>query len=197
MTNRAHTARTTSPRVRALRLRRLARRWGVGVALFLVASIAPGAAASDEQPFRAVVSGDDVSLDFTVPAGRCVEMADTADYVATFRGSGTATHLGHVAVEAEHCSDQDTGRYGDGVLTLTAANGDVLRAIYGNGTSDPSEFPTITFADDVRFVDGGTGRFVTASGDGVETGTVDATTSEFTVRMQGRIAYEAASRSSA
>lgn len=171
-------------------------RWGLGVALALAASVGSSAAASDERPFRALLSGDDVIFDFTVPAGRCVEMGDTADAIATFRGEGHATHLGHVAVVAEHCSDLDTLAYGDGVLALTAANGDVLRVTYGPGESDPSAFPTITFADDFRFVDGGTGRFVEASGGGVETGTVDVNTFEFTVHMQGSIVYEAANRSS-
>lgn len=41
-----------------------------------------------------------------------------------------------------------------------------------------------------------TGRFVEASGGGVETGTVDANTFEFTVHMQGSIVYEAANRGS-
>lgn len=81
------------------------------------------------------------------------------------------------------------------MLILTAANGDVLRATHENGASDASGLPTITFADDFHVVAEGTGRFEEASGGGRETGTVEATTSTFTVRMEGSITYRAANRS--
>ena len=56
-------------------------------------------------------------------------MAAVADSVTSFVGSGYATHLGRVDFVAEHCSDLDTGRYGDGLLTIVAANAPTVEEI--------------------------------------------------------------------
>jgi hypothetical protein len=52
----------------------------------------------------------------------------------------------------------------------------------------------IDFVDVFAFVDGGTGRFVEASGGGVEVGVFDVVTNEIVLKMEGVIAYEASHR---
>jgi hypothetical protein len=138
-------------------------------------------------PFKGTMWGTDVTFD-PVPDGRCVEKAGVADALTRFVGSGYATHLGWVDVVAEHCSDFDTGTYGDGMLTITAANGDILKGTYTGGiTTAPC--PLCGFQDDFTFVDGGTGRFAVASGGGTESGVFDFDTHDFWVRMEGVISY--------
>jgi hypothetical protein len=139
-------------------------------------------------PFQGTMWGNDVSFNPEIPAGRCVEMAGVADSLTSFVGSGYATHLGWVDVVAEHCSNFDTGTYGDGRLTITASNGDILRATYTGGfTTAPC--PLCGFQDDFAFVDGGTGRFAVASGSGTEAGVFNIDTLDFWVRMEGVISY--------
>ena len=165
----------------------------LAIALLVLAATAAAATHGNpdkELPFRGFASGDEVAFEFQIPEGRCVEMAEVADSLTSFIGTGHATHLGRVEVRAEHCSDLDTGTYGDGMLTIVAANGDVLKATYTNGVS-LSPPPEIAFADDFTFVDGGTGRFVHASGGGSEAGVFFAATNEWFVHMRGVIVYDA------
>lgn len=168
------------------------------LAVILLAVLATPAGATGgnptkELPFRGTMGGDEVSFNLDVPEGRCVEMAAVADSVTTFAGSGYATHLGRVDIVAEHCSDLDTGQYGDGMLTITAANGDVLMATYTNGVSLTPP-PLIDFRDDFTFVNGGTGHFVAASGGGTETGVFNFASNEWSVHMEGVIVYDASNR---
>jgi hypothetical protein len=139
-------------------------------------------------PFKGTMWGNEVTFN-PVPAGRCVEMAGVADALTTFRVSGYATHLGWVAVVAEHCSDFDRGQYGDGRLTITAANGDILKGTYAQGVST-SPPPESGFTDEFTFIDGGTGRFALASGGGTEFGVFNTTTFATWVRMEGVISYD-------
>ena len=147
-------------------------------------------------PFSAALAGNDVSFN-TDPAAiatRCD--SPFAFSVTTFTGTGHATDLGTVEFVAEHCSLDlgfGPGPYEQGVLTLTAANGDELRATYTNGVTDSTNFPLLAFTDDFTF-DGGTGRFVHASGGGVEQGLFHFFTDDFTVVMDGTRAYDASDR---
>lgn len=154
-----------------------------------ILALATGTAAGDQAvPFKGTLWGSEVTFDPVIPAGRCVEMAGVADALTTFRVSGYATHLGWVDVVAQHCSDFDTITYGDGRLTITAANGDVLRGTYSHGISTAPP-PLSGFQDDFTFVDGGTGRFAFASGGGTEVGVFDFDTSETWVRMEGVLSF--------
>lgn len=169
----------------------------LAIALIVIASTAAAATNGNpdkELPFRGFVSGDEASFDFQIPDGRCVEMAGVADSLTSFGGSGHATHLGRIDVVAQHCSDLDTGMYGDGMLTITTANGDVLKGTYTNGVSLTPP-PEIAFVDDFTFVDGGTGRFVHASGGGSEAGVFFFDTNEWYIHMDGVIVYDASNRS--
>jgi hypothetical protein len=140
-------------------------------------------------PFKATLWGNDVTFNPVIPAGRCVEMAGVADVLTSFKISGYANHLGWVDVVAEHCSDFDTFTYGDGRLTITAANGDILKGTYtlGRMTAPP---PNSGFEDDFTFVNGGTGRFAVASGGGTEVGLFNLNTLDTSVYMEGVISYD-------
>ena len=126
-----------------------------------------------------------------VLAGRCPEGTAFLSYGWI---EGTASHLGRVTGTTEHCSQGAT--YGDGLMTLTAANGDELYASYGNGVSgfDPDE-AVYFYADDWE-ITGGTGRFVDATGVGENRGTwtdMDALlagTELADARMWGWITYD-------
>ena len=146
-----------------------------------------------ELPFKGVFSGE--LLGFNEDAedieDRC-DSPETTWAVTSFEGWGTATHLGRTYVYAEHCSYTTNGvpdgTYGEGKLTMVAANGDILYGTYTGGVS-LSGPPVIGFMDDFTFVDGGTGRFAFASSGGTEVGSVDVTDNSFNVRMEGSIAY--------
>ncbi|HSG87076.1 MAG TPA: hypothetical protein VLA23_12130 [Candidatus Limnocylindrales bacterium] len=167
------------------------RRFGalIGVVTILAFAAGPVVASGDQdRPFKATLWGDDVTFNPEIPAGRCVEMAGVADALSTFKVSGYATHLGWVEAVAEHCSDFDTGTYGDGRLTIIAANGDTLKGTYTNGESTAPP-PVTGFRDDFAFIDGGTGRFAFASGGGTEVGLFDMDTFATSVYMEGVISY--------
>jgi hypothetical protein len=107
--------------------------------------------------------------------------------VVSFGGWGTLSHLGESYLYAEHCEYVD-GTYGEGEITTSADNGDILMATYTNGMS-LSPPPVIGFMDYVTFIDGGTGRFSFASGGGIEMGTTDLGDGSFTLQITGVIAY--------
>lgn len=161
----------------------------LGVVAILALTAGPVVAEGDRGvPFKGTMWGDDVTFGPVTP-GRCVEKAGVADALVSFTGSGYATHLGWVEVIAEHCSDFNTGTYGDGKLTITAANGEILKGAYTGGfTTAPC--PLCGFQDAFTFVDGGTGRFAVASGGGTEVGVFNVVTLDFWVRMEGVIWYD-------
>jgi hypothetical protein len=78
-------------------------------------------------------------------------------------------------------------------MSITAVNGDVLLGIYTDGMSLTPP-PLIEFADVFTFVDGGTGRFVEASGGGVEVGVFNVVANEIVLRIEGVIVYDASNR---
>ena len=77
--------------------------------------------------------------------------------------------------------------------TLTAANGDVLRAI-GTGTNAPGGPGRVTFVATLRFI-GGTGRFTNATGETRVEGAANLFTRTATLTLDGWIAYDASDRS--
>lgn len=169
------------------------------VAVLVTALAAPVAAKKGdltELPFKGTFAGQ--LLPFGPVVGdRCDDSPDgkVAWAVASFEGWGTATHMGKTYVYAEHCSYSTDGTmatadgtYGEGQLTMRAANGDTLTGTYTGGIS-LSPPPVIGFKDYFTFTDGGGGRFTFASGGGVEMGVVDLGDNSFTVQMEGVIAY--------
>jgi hypothetical protein len=169
------------------------------VAVLVAALAAPVAAKQAERtqlPFKGTFAGYLIGFG-DVTEGRCDDSPDgkVAWAVTSFEGWGTATHMGKTYIYAEHCSYSTDGTqmtadgtYGEGQLTMEAANGDILTGTYAGGVS-LSPPPLIGFTDDFTFTDGGTGRFTFASGGGVEEGSVDLSDGSFTVQMEGVISY--------
>ena len=158
-------------------------------ALALAAGAAAPAAIAKDRPFRASLSGWTVS--FGGDASDCVEVTGPGVSVTTLEGTGWASHLGRVDVWNQYCVDESTGEYGDGVLKLTAANGDVLEGTFSGGVSAlPDSGGLSAFQDTYTFTSGGTGRFTTASGSGVENGNYNVGTGEWAMEITGTLDYK-------
>lgn len=155
---------------------------------------------AQELPFRlsadAIVLGQEFAPGFGPPTfgrsdfdGRC---SVPSDFVVGFALEGQATHLGSFTGVAEHCSQVDFAQGGstisDGVMVLTAADGDELwtsyvRVTLGEGQPEDHEFT------------GGTGRFAGASGRGLGHPDCDRSTGTCTFELEGVIVYDASDRS--
>ena len=174
----------------------------IAAVLALVVAASPAGASNGmpekEVPFSANITSTEFGFN-TNPdavAERCGYVA-RAFSVTTTKATGTATHLGRIDLVAEHCSYLDEsgnpGPYTKGEISITAANGDVLLGTYTDGMSLTPP-PLIEFVDVFTFVDGGTGRFVTASGGGVEIGVFNTVENVIVLRMEGVIVYDASNR---
>lgn len=122
-----------------------------------------------------------------VPAGKCTREIPGLSLLWLSKISGTATssHLGTGPYYAELCmfgilTVPDSPPPGNGIplnwyiqtQMWTAANGDRLMAT-GElaGLTTPPDDPNLKFIENLRFLDGGTGRFEVVEGEG--TGIVD------------------------
>lgn len=177
------------------------RRWSMLLVAVLVIALAAPAAAkpNKERPFKGTGAGVILAID-SPNFDRC-NPDNNPWAIISFDGYGPVTHLGMTYVYAEHCSYADrlqdgtlvpNGTYGEGELTLIAANGDMLKGTYTGGISTSGP-PMVGFQDDFTFT-GGTGRFADAGGGGTETGVVDFTLgpmpgAPFEVTMIGTISY--------
>ena len=149
--------------------------------------------------FKAELSGQIVAIT-TDPANvqaRC--NVPSWAYVG-FTATGKSGLLGSFTAEFENCSYVGelpdgtigpNGTYGEGILKITAENGDVIKGTYQRGiTLEPA--PIVKFTDEFTFT-GGTGRFANVIGGGTEIGvsevTADFVGSPFTLEMEGVIAY--------
>jgi hypothetical protein len=83
-------------------------------------------------------------------------------FVVSGAFEGEGTHLGRFHGVSSHCAQGPT--YGDGMVSITSANGDRLDGTYHGGTSVAG-----ALHDTVVFT-GGTGRFDGATGGGDENG---------------------------
>ena len=115
----------------------------------LPASAAPG---GTDRPFKATLAGE-VTFEWpgVSPSGCTIITTNTYS-------TGNATHMGRVEAFWSHCP-AETDYFGDGMLILVAANGDELYGFYDY--SEPAGIPVLTPIT----LDGGTGRFATASGE--------------------------------
>jgi hypothetical protein len=103
-------------------------------------------------------------------------------------GEGTMTHLGRSTMFEEWCSD-GPGVLGTRTITITAANGDVLRGYHT--TIDFIATDPTTFVETLIF-EGGTGRFVNAAGVFRETVVVNEESDSngtFVMSGEGTITY--------
>lgn len=114
----------------------------------------------------------------------------------TTAGTGRIAHLGRVDFSLTHCTHVDFTIM-EGVLTISAANGDSLVLTYtGNVTQyepgDPVALMELSWA-----VDSGTGRFANATGSGEIDGVthVPPAGEGTELSLSGTIAYDASNRS--
>jgi hypothetical protein len=162
--------------------------WPALLLAFLLAIFTTAVQAGPKDaPFRATLTiQETIAEDTSCPSG----------LGGTLSGSGTATHLGAVTMSAPHCATP-TGRgsvaISRGVITFTAANGDVLTADFmGTISPFPDDLQTNTFVGSF-LITGGTGRFASAEGDGLLSGAFSGSllTRIFTGAMaaEGRLGY--------
>jgi hypothetical protein len=107
-------------------------------------------------------------------------------FVVSGAFEGEGTHLGRFHGVSSHCAQGPT--YGDGIVSITAANGDRLDGTYSGGTSVGG-----ALHDTVAFT-GGTGRFDGATGGGDENGVASGnplTGAPIAFTLDGTIVYAA------
>lgn len=163
----------------------------LSITLVLASATPVAAGNTKEKPFQAELHGylHGFNTDTAIIADRCADPLNTWA-VTSFEGWGDVSRLGYSYAYAEHCSyNEPAFTYGEGTLTITGANGDVLMAEYGPGESFFLPEPLVGFQDGFTFVDGGTGRFAHASGSGWEHGSLNFDTGAFSLWMDGGINY--------
>ncbi|HSJ52736.1 MAG TPA: hypothetical protein VLC52_03230, partial [Anaerolineae bacterium] len=112
----------------------------------------------------------------------------------TIKGSGSASHLGKVTLTRTHCWDPDnTLPINDGQWQAVAANGDRVWGRYF-GRLEPALFDeqgnVVRGAISSPYtLDGGTGQFEDATGEGIMTGDFDLLTGEADFLTEGFIWY--------
>jgi hypothetical protein len=96
--------------------------------------------------------------------------------------------MGLLAGTQYHCLNPATGEFTSGNFDYTAANGDHLLGTY-SGFLVPTPDPIIFEITGGFVIIGGTGRFEDASGDGTPSGSVDVTTGDFVLNLDGSISF--------
>jgi hypothetical protein len=122
--------------------------------------------------------------------GRC---SVPSTWVIRFDLSGASDVLGSITGWAEHCSQitwaapgvPETAVYGDGRMLITTADGSTITGTYADGTSGVDASGP-WFQDRFLFT-GGTGRYASVRGGGVERGRFTAMDAPMTMRMEGWI----------
>lgn len=114
-----------------------------------------------------------------------------------FDGTGNVSHMGAMEFESHHCANLSTGEVALGMQVITAANGDELHGTYV-GQLTPvteTEWTCVTY----NTYEGGTGRFLNASGFAGPTATWVTFTSPtggvLGGEIFGTISYDASDRS--
>lgn len=134
-------------------------------------------AAAVRRPWEAVSAGESGFV------GMCAEGTGLLVQVS---GSGYGTHVGRFAVELTGCLDVRTGgSIGLPSGKVTAANGDEIHITMTGSYFDGATGESVS----VYEVNGGTGRFVDASGEFTNRGTTDYVTGAWSNRSTGWIAY--------
>jgi hypothetical protein len=160
--------------------------------LLATATAAPAAAADPARPFTGSwVSAD--GFDFAAPGcppGTFLRFSTT--------GRTEFAHLGLTTLTSTHCTTVDpatlSGAFSQGVIILTAANGDTLRLAEEGTftlTLNPAGAPPFAgaLAQSHWTVTGGTGRFREATGWGTGTSTDNMLTGMQSFVLSGWIAY--------
>jgi hypothetical protein len=140
-------------------------------------SVTTPASASDQVPFKATFTGSSTSG----PGAPCAVLR------SDITGGGHATHLGNFTTVQHHCFDpgDPTGAFTEGFYTFTGANGDTIFGTY-HGNLVPIAPPVFAIVGEFT-IEGGTGRFVGATGGGTASGTLNVATGVPTVMLDGVI----------
>ena len=156
------------------------------VLLTAAACCAPAWAGPTNVPFNArLATHETLSFDANV----CVL------FVGTTTGTGTASPMGAVSLMATDCITPNPRSFGfafsKGKLTLTATNGDEIRASYsGTFLPLPHSIPFTLYTISGTFtVTGGTGRFSNATGSGDLHGIENILTRQGQLDATGTISY--------
>ena len=185
----------------------------LAVALVLALStsvLATHGAPGQHVPFHLDIAGADRPLEmgpgippFITPStfgGRC-SIAST--WLATIDSTGTAGHLGAVTVLQSHCTTfpffepaPQRGTFVDGLMVVTAANGDELWVRYGGffdfyPAPDRPDIGTSLLTYEPMTIVGGTGRFAGATGAFTGSATDAFGSGGNTAHFGGWIAYDA------
>jgi hypothetical protein len=152
-------------------------------------------------PIHGVLSGTDnaVPIDST---DRCYGLQnDDGFYQLHYTGTatGVASHLGRVDYTVDHCTwvndplEPTGGSYGDGSVTIAAANGDKL-VVDHSGTFEFKD--GFSYVVQVWTINGteSTGRFHGATGSGTGDLIGNLTDSTISATWSGVIAYDASNR---
>ena len=137
------------------------------------------AAARDLVPFKATFTGSSTSS----PGAPCAALALRSDIL----GGGHATHLGNFTTIQHHCFDpgDPTFAFTEGFYTFTGANGDTIFGTY-HGHLVLIDGPVFAIVGEFT-IEGGTGRFVGATGGGTASGNLNVATGVTTVMLDGVI----------
>lgn len=163
--------------------------WALAGVVFMLSTVSVGTASArpagdrqQQQPIRIVIE-----LEFAFD-GAC----DGGVFTPLW-GRGNVTHLGRVDVAGSTCLDFSSGELREGLVSYTAANGDVLHLRFDGflviGTDGSLG------GGGGLWVIGGTGRFASASGEltySIESGSL--TTLAGTLEGEGWITYDASDR---
>jgi hypothetical protein len=141
------------------------------------------------------IKGTVLTEDFMLPPDDCPA---TSEWRYLALGTARFSHLGAVEFEITHCSrwtSEFAGEMVHGVITLTAANGDVLTlAHHGTFTVEFGPDGADSYPELDWVVLSGTGRFTNATGSGTGTAVGDLLTETTTARFDGTIGYDASDR---
>jgi len=141
----------------------------VAAAMILVTT---PASATDQVPFRGIVSGSVVSI---TPVDECHQLAEAVN-------GGNATQLGRFTGTAEFVLDVCDLTY-VGSYVFTAANGDSISGPF-SGSLTPTDVPGVFDNTEIAFITGGTGRFANATGTFSLGGQIDLNTGTFSLPWQ-------------
>jgi hypothetical protein len=153
--------------------------------LVLVLNNAASAKESVERPFKMVEYG------YVIDEGP--DGVDCPVIKVEAGGDGNATHMGLVSITRTHCFDIAADQpISDGYWEAEGANGDKIWGSYA-GVLVPTEFgengPIRGTITSPFTIDGGTGRFEGATGEGVTTSDYDMVADEGEFVSEGTIVY--------
>ena len=128
--------------------------------------------ATDQVPFKGVVSGTVTSV---MPVDACHQLAEAVN-------SGNATQLGRFTGSAEFVLDVCDLTY-VGSYAWTAANGDSISGPF-SGSLTPTDVPGLFDNTETAFITNGTGRFANATGTFNLGGQIDLNSGTFSLPWQ-------------